>query len=114
VTHPEDEQLVEDNVRMLYPDPTLWTSHPVIARTDLGGELMKALMDEDLQRLGWEITGFRPGVPGAGVNVADAPVPGILPNITSVTDMPGDEVLAQNTAATKNDPGPGSTRRTCS
>ena len=27
---------VRDHVRMLYPEPTVWTSHPVVARTELG------------------------------------------------------------------------------
>ena len=103
-THPEDVQLVTDNVRMLYPSPTVWTSHPLIARTELGEQLMEAMLDPELQKLGWEITGFRPAVPGLGIDVADSPVPGILPEINSVIDLPSEQVLEQIKAATKTKP----------
>lgn len=114
IDHPEDQQLIRDNVRMLYPEPTVWTSHPVIARTENGEKLMQALLDPELQQLGWEITGFRPAVPGVDIDVAKSGVPGILPNIDSIIDSPGDAVMAQIKTATKNDPGPGDPRRDCS
>jgi hypothetical protein len=114
IAHPEDKALIGANVRMLYPEPTVWTSHPVIARTEAGEQLMQALLDPDLQRLGWEITGFRPAVPGVGIDVTKLGVPGILPQIDSTIDSPGDAAMAQIKAATKNDPGPGDPRRDCS
>lgn len=107
-------QAISDNVRMIYPEPTVWTSHPVIARTELGERVMEALLDPELQRLGWEITGFRPAVPGVGIDISQSAVPGILPKIDSVIDMPGDAVMAQIKDATKHDPGPGVRRRDCS
>jgi hypothetical protein len=108
-------QRVRDHVRMLYPEPTVWTSHPVVARTELGAKLMQALHDdEDLQRLGWEITGFRPALPGVSINISKSPVTGILSQIDSTIDLPGDAALAQIKKATKNDPGPGEPRRDCS
>ena len=44
-------QRVSDHVRMLYPEPTVWTSHPVIARTEAGERVMQALLDPDCN--GW-------------------------------------------------------------
>ena len=106
-------QRVSENVRMLYLEPTVWTSHPVIARTEEGERVMQALLDPDLQRLGWEVTGFRPAVPGVTIDITKSAVPGILPEIDSVIDTPGDAVMAQIKDATKNDPGPGEPRRDC-
>ncbi len=94
---------------MLYPSPTVWTSHPIIARTELGERLMEAMLDPELQTLGWEITGFRPAVPGVGIDVAKYGVPGILPQITSVIDLPSEQILAQIKAATKTQPPASST-----
>ena len=102
--HPEDADVVGELVRMLYPSPTVWTSHPIIARTELGEQLMEAMLDPELQRLGWEITGFRPAVPGVGIDVADSPVPGILPEITSVIDLPSEQILTQIKEATHTKP----------
>ena len=113
IDHPEDQQLIRDNVRMLYPEPTVWTSHPVIARTENGEKLMQALLDPELQQLGWEIIGFRPALPGVDIDVAKSGVPGILPQIDSTIDSPGDAVMAQVKEATTNDPGSGAPRRAC-
>jgi hypothetical protein len=113
IVHPDDADLIRANVRMLYPEPTVWTSHPVIARTEAGKQMMQALLDSDLQRLAWEITGFRPALPGVDIDVTTLGVPGILPKIDSTIDSPGEDAMAQITAATTSDPGPGSPRRDC-
>ena len=102
--NPEDADVVADLVRMLYPSPTVWTRHPFIARTEGGAQLMEAMFDPELQQLGWEITGFRPAVPGVDINIADSPVPGILPQITSVMDLPSEQILDQIKDATTTKP----------
>lgn len=109
----QELQHVRDRVRMLYPEPTVWTSHPVIARTANGERLMQALLDPELQRLGWEITGFRPAVSGVGIDIATSNVPGILPEIVSVIDTPGDQAMTRIKYATRHDPGAGRPRRDC-
>jgi hypothetical protein len=110
----QQRQQVAQDVRMLYPEPTVWTTHPVIARTEAGERVMAALLDRELQQLGWSVTGFRPAVSGVNIDIATSPVTGILPAITSVIDTPGDDVLAQIKQAAKHDPGPGTPRRNCS
>jgi hypothetical protein len=113
ITHPNSANQISADVRMLYPEPTVWTSHPVIARTEAGERMMQALLDPELQALGWEITGFRPAVPGVSINLSKPGVPGMLPEIHSIIDSPGDAVMAQIKDATKNDPGKGAPRRNC-
>ena len=102
--NPDDADAVAQMVRMLYPTPTVWTSHPFIARTELGEQLMDAMLDPELQQLGWEITGFRPSVPGVDIEVANSVVPGILPVITSVIDLPSKQILDLIKAATTTQP----------
>jgi hypothetical protein len=65
---------------------------------------MDAMLDHELQQLGWEITGFRPAVPGVDIEVANSVVPGILPVITSVIDLPSKQILDLIKAATTTQP----------
>lgn len=46
--------------RVIYPEPTVWASHPIIAESDNGKKLMEALRDDPaIQKLAWERHGFR-------------------------------------------------------
>ena len=47
---------------MMYPTPTVWSSHVYIALDEAGTAGIDALLDEDIQRLAWEKHGFRTGV----------------------------------------------------
>ncbi|CAN5306183.1 hypothetical protein BH10CYA1_BH10CYA1_53820 [soil metagenome] len=78
---------------ILYPQPTVWSSHPVIARTANGVKLIDALLDPELQKLAWKKHGFRPGVPGVKVNISDLNFPGLADEIKSVTDLPEPAVI---------------------
>jgi hypothetical protein len=62
--NPDLVTLIQDNIRIAYPVPTVYSSHPLIALTDEGERLMEALQDPDIQRIAWEQHGFRSGVPG--------------------------------------------------
>jgi hypothetical protein len=92
-SHPEYEDQIRQEVRILYPEPTLWASHPFVARTTNGEKLLEALKDRDIQRLAWERHGQRPGVVGVPIDPSAIPIPGILEQITSVTNMPALEVM---------------------
>jgi hypothetical protein len=96
--NPEYRDQVEQQVRILYPQPTVWASHPLVVRNDNANRLLTALKDPDIQRLAWERHGQRPGVPEVVVDPHVIPVPGILPQVTSVTSMPAlqamDRILA--------------------
>ena len=103
------QQYIRDNVRTLYPRPTVWSSHPMIALTDGGQRLSEALRDPEIQRIGWEHHGFRTGLPGVGNNPDICSMEGIPANIDSITQMPNPAVMqriidaldATPTAATK-------------
>jgi hypothetical protein len=86
---PDTQEQIRQNVRTLYPKPTVWTSQPMIALTPAGQRLVTALRDPEIQRLGWEHHGMRTAVPGVVNNVAALGVPGVPQTIDSVIPMPG-------------------------
>jgi hypothetical protein len=87
-TDANTQQYIRDNVRMLYPRPTVWSSQPLIALTPNGERMMTALRDPEIQRIGWEHHGFRPAVPTVFVDVTKVNVPGVPQTIDSVIQMP--------------------------
>ena len=62
---------VLDNVRVLYPDPTIYSDHPILALNANAGRLIDAMKDPDVQRLAWQRFGFRSGTQVGLNNVAD-------------------------------------------
>jgi hypothetical protein len=93
VSHPQYEEQIAQQVRVIYPQPTVWAAHPFVARNDDGDRLLDALKDPDIQRLAWEAHGQRPGVPGIAIDPDVVPVSGILPEVVSVTNMPSWETM---------------------
>lgn len=80
---------------MLYPEPTVWAQHPFIARTANGKKLLQALKDPDIQRLAWELHGFRSGLPGVTNDPRSLPVKGVPKSVDSVVDMPAPSVMEE-------------------
>lgn len=86
--------IIQDQVRVIYPQPTVWSSHPVIALSDGGKALIEALKAESLQKLAWEQHGFRSAVPGITNDPSIFDLAGIPAQITSVINLPnGDAML---------------------
>lgn len=56
---PEDYEQLKEDIVMIYPTPTVWSTHVYIALDDQGKNGAAALLDEDVQRLAWEKHGFR-------------------------------------------------------
>lgn len=53
---------LQDNVRILYPDPTIYADHPILAFDDTSARFVAAMRDPEVQRLAWKRYGFRSGV----------------------------------------------------
>lgn len=62
-----DESLVKD-VTMLYPSPTIYSDHPILALDADGARLVEAMQDTEIQTIAWKKYGFRSTV-NAGLNV---------------------------------------------
>jgi hypothetical protein len=62
-----NRQALRDNVRVLYPDPTIYNDHPILALTAEASRFIDAMKDRELQTLAWQRFGFRSGTE-VGIN----------------------------------------------
>jgi hypothetical protein len=46
-------------LKAIYPVPTMWATHPMIAATPAGKELLKAMRDSEIQNIAVKMHGFR-------------------------------------------------------
>jgi hypothetical protein len=86
--HPEQVDLLRSRIVTLYPVPTIWSSHPLIAETRACDRLIEAMIDPDIQRLAWERHGFRSGALGVSNDPKILKVAGVPETIGSVVPMP--------------------------
>jgi hypothetical protein len=95
--NPEEsnQAYIRDNVRTLYPSPTVWSSHPMLALTEAGQRLIEALRDPEVQRIGWEQHGFRTAVPGVVNDPEVCSLPGVAASIDSVIQMPNPPAMTR-------------------
>jgi hypothetical protein len=82
---PDAFEQVKDDIRILYPTPTIWNSHCIATFSDKGNEFLKVFDNKNIQKIAWTKYGFRVGTTGGSYKVSDAKVDGIPQNITSVT-----------------------------
>lgn len=87
VQSPEVYEQVKDSIIILYPEPTVWSSHIYIALTDNGDRAFEALMDPVVQKLAWEEHGYRTMVAGTA-QASQFSVPGLAPEVTQIMSMP--------------------------
>ena len=77
----------------LYPTPTVYSAHPLIALTPPALPLIEALMSHELQEIGWQDHGFR-GPLGTVGAVTSPLIQGRMPaQIRSVAPMPDIDVM---------------------
>ena len=92
---PEDYEQVKDDIVMLYPSPTVWSTHVYIALTENGEKAIDALLDPEIQELAWSRHGFRTNVYGTADSQGTFPVEGLAEEITRVTQMPAYREMRQ-------------------
>ena len=68
---PDAFNQVKDDIRILYPTPTIWNSHCFTVFTDKGQKLYKVLNDKEIGQIAWEKYGFRTGVTGGTYDVSN-------------------------------------------
>lgn len=93
VENPDDWAALKDDIVILYPVPTVWSSHPYIALTDNGVLGIDAFLDSDVQKLAWEKHGFRTGVSGASADIAHFDVSGLQSTVTTVVATPNAKTM---------------------
>lgn len=91
---PSTYQQVKDDIIILYPRPTVWSSHVYIALNDQAQVGIEALLDEEVQNLAWKEHGFRTIVAGTG-DVKEFDVPGLAKEVTQIMPMPNFELMQE-------------------
>lgn len=82
---PSVGQQLKAQVRILYPEPTIYADHPLLALDANGGKLIDAIKDPEIQRIAWHRYGFRSGVQFGLSNVADFPQLPLAPSVRTTT-----------------------------
>ncbi len=95
--HKEHLDLLKSKVRVLYPVPTVWASHPLIALNEKGKKLLTALKSPEIQKLAWEEHGFRSGLLGVENDPSVLDVVGLPKTIDAVMPMPSAAVMKEIT-----------------
>ena len=99
VENPGDWAQLKDDIVLLYPTPTVWSSHVYIALDEAGEAGIDALLDEEVQRLAWENHGFRTEVSGTDADEDHFGVPHLAAEITQVAAMPSYAAMEKIIAA---------------
>ena len=97
-TSPTKYAAQKDQLRVLYPKPTIWSSHPILALTPSGKKLIAALQDPEIQRLAWERHGFRSAT-GATNDPKTCGVESVPATIESVVPVPDTKTMQELIAA---------------
>ncbi|MDI9501832.1 MAG: hypothetical protein GX291_03495 [Tissierellia bacterium] len=88
VEHPEEWEQLDGEIVLVYPTPTVYSSHVLIALDEKGDRAIDAMMDPQIQQLAWTRHGFRTGVAGTQLNTDSFGVDGVPEQITRVMPMP--------------------------
>ena len=80
--NPDGFAQVKDDIRILYPTPTIWNSHCIATFDDAGNEFYNAFEDNDIAQIAWSKYGFRTGITGGNYDVSQLGI-GIPSKITS-------------------------------
>ena len=81
-SNPDGFKQVKNDIRILYPKPTIWNSHCFAAFSENGKKLYEAFEDKEIQKIAWEKYGFRTGITGGNYDVSSIGI-GIPKNINS-------------------------------
>jgi len=101
VDNKEYLKAIQSKLRILYPKPTVWSSHPMIALDDKGKKLIDAMKDPDIQRIAWMEHGFRTGSSTISTDPTKLGFSGIPLTITAIVSMPTPEVVENLISQTK-------------
>ena len=81
--NPDGFNQVKDDIRILYPLPTIWNSHCIATFDENGNHFLKTFDDKDLQQIAWNRYGFRTGISVGNYDVKSLGITGVPQTITS-------------------------------
>lgn len=93
VNNPGAWNQVKNDVVIVYPTPTVWSTHVFIPLDGQGSKALALLKSPKVQQLAWERHGFRsPNYTGTS-SISRFGVPGTLEQITSVSELPQNDAM---------------------
>ena len=87
--------LIRSKIRVIYPEPTIFASHPLISLSPVCDRLQEALVDPDLQAIAWAQHGFRTGLIGVENDPAEIKAASLPETVSLVVPMPAAGVMQQ-------------------
>ena len=82
-SNPDGFNQVKDEIRVLYPMPTIWNSHCIAAFNERGDEFYNVFENKQISQIAWSKYGFRTGVTGGNYDVSSIGISSIPQSITS-------------------------------
>jgi len=86
-------QLINTKIKVIYPEPTIFASHPLIALTPTCKRLLAALTDPELQAVAWSKHGFRTGLAGIENKASDLSGVTLPETLRQVVPMPSPDAM---------------------
>ncbi len=86
---------IRGKLSILYPKPTVWSGHPMIALTETGSLLLEAMKDPEFLAIAWQDHGFRSGTIGNPNDLSVFEITGVPQSITSVSGIPSAKFLSE-------------------
>jgi len=87
--------LIKSKINVIYPEPTIFASHPLISLTPDCKRLAEALADPELQAVAWSDHGFRTGLIGVENDPAEISAVRLPETVALVVPMPSAEVMTE-------------------
>ena len=91
--NPKDFEKVKDDIIILYPTPTVWSTHIYIALDEKGKKGIEALSDKKIQELAWQKHGFRTNQYEINSEDKESSVTGVPKEITSAINLPAYDAM---------------------
>ena len=93
VNQPDAYQQIKDDVVIVYPTPTAWSTHTLMPLTDNGRKLLDVLKSPDIQKLAWERHGFRAANFAGTDAISRFGVPSAADQLTAVSELPNNDAM---------------------
>ncbi|WP_124057838.1 substrate-binding domain-containing protein [Vaginisenegalia massiliensis] len=94
ISKPDVYNQIKDDIVILYPTPTVWSSHVFIGLNDDSRQFQKALLDPEVQKIAWEQHGFRTVVAGTN-DIKHFKVNGVAKEVTQIMPLPNPKVMQE-------------------
>lgn len=90
---PDAFKQIKDDVVIVYPTPTVWSTHTLMALDAKGEKLLKVLTSPEIQKLAWTQHGFRAANFSGTDSIKRFKVNGTLDQVPAVSELPGNDAM---------------------